>query len=320
MRQTTLAEGGFAKHHKITRKAEFLAKMERIVPWGRLVRLIEKHYPNPQGAGRRPKGAGRMLRVYFLQQWYRLSDRAMEEALYDMALFRAFAGFDLGEDAMPDETTICRFRHFLEAHDLPERIFECVGKYLEESGVRMSGGTMVDATLIAAPTSTKNRERCRDKEMRSTKKGGQSYFGMKIHLGTDSRTRVVHSMKTTPANVHDSQCLGDLLHGKERRVYGDSAYRGQGDVLRKRASRAQDYTHARAYRNRPLTPRERRVNRTKSRVRCRVEHVFGVMKCQFGYRKTRYKGLAKNTHQIWTLCALVNLTLAKKQLLRASPA
>lgn len=315
MRQSSLAESGFAKYHKATRKEQFLAEMERIVPWQLFVEAILPYYPNPQGAGRRPKGVERMLRIYFMQHWFQLSDPAAEDALYDMALLRRFAGFDLGEEPIPDETTICKFRHLLETHNLGAELFRQVNAYLDEKDLRVSRGTIVDATLIAAPSSTKNRERRRDPDMRSTKKGNQWHFGMKAHIGVDSKTKRVHSVAVTSANTHDSQLLPDLLHGEETRVWGDAAYSGQRQALREQAPKAQDFTQAKGHRGQPLSSRERERNRTKSRVRAKVEHPFQVMKCRFGYTKARYKGLAKNANQVFTLCALVNLVLAKKRLL-----
>jgi len=315
MRQATLAEGGFAKYRKATRKEKFLNEMERIVPWKRLTETILPHYPAPPGAGRRPKGVERMLRIYFLQQWFQLSDPGAEEALYDTELLRRFAGFDLGQEPIPDETTICKFRHLLEKHDLGAELFCQIDAYLSDRGLKLSRGTIMDATLIAAPTSTKNRDRSRDPQMHSTKKGNQWHFGMKAHIGVDSKTKRIHAVAVTAANVHDSRMLPDLLRGDETRVWGDSAYSGQSAALRAQAPRARDFTQSKGCRNRRLSDTQRGRNRNKAKVRAKVEHVFQVMKCRFGYRKTRYKGLSKNANQVFTLCALVNLVLAKRRLL-----
>jgi transposase, IS5 family len=224
MRQLTLATACFEKHGKLTRRAAFLAAMERAVPWRELCAVVEPFYPKP-GNGRRPVGLERMLRIYFLQHWFNLSDPAAEEALYDSASMRRFVGVDLGREAAPDETTICRFRHLLEEHDLGRALFERVNAHLAAQGIKVAGGTIVDATIIAAPSSTKNADKARDPEMHQTRKGQQWYFGMKLHIGVDSKTKLIHSMETTAANVHDAKVLGELLHGDETRVYGDQAWR-----------------------------------------------------------------------------------------------
>ena len=314
MRQTTLAEGSFARYKKATRKEKFLQQMDEIIPWKELGRVIAPHYPKPKGAGRRPIGIERMLRIHFMQHWFNLSDPAMEEALYDMPAMREFAGIDLGREAAPDETTICRFRHLLESKDLGEKLFHLVNGYLEENGLFVSKGTIVDATLVDAPTSTKNREKSRDPDMHQTRKGNQWYFGMKVHVGVDSQSRLIHSVAVTAANTHDSQLLGDLLHGEETVVWGDSAYSGQGKVIRERSPNAKDYTNRKGARNRPLTETDRKKNRTKSKVRSKVEHVFGIMKCRFGFTKVRYRGLNKNANHTFTHCALVNLMMARNRL------
>jgi len=261
-----------------------------------------------------------MLRIYFLQQWFALSDPAVEEALYYSLSMRAFAGIDLGHAPPPDETTVCKFRHLLEKHQLGKAIFEEVKRHLHESGVQIRTGTIVDATIIEAPSSTKNKERERDPEMHSTRKGNQWHFGMKAHIGVDSTSKVVHSLVTTGANVHDSRVLSDLLHGNETRVWGDSAYVGQGDVIRAKAPGALDFTIKRAYRNRPLTEAQEEANSRKSSTRCRVEHIFGTLKGRFGFRKVRYRGLSKNTNCLHILLALTNLVTQKTRLLRQARA
>lgn len=317
MKQMTLATAGFDRYARTTRKAAFLAEMEQVVPWKRLCALIAPHYPRP-GNGRPPIGLERMLRIYFLQQWFNLSDPAAEEALYDSAAMRAFAGIDLGREPAPDETTLCRFRHLLEAHDLGARLFEEVHRHLESHGLRVSTGTIVDATIIHAPSSTKNAGKARDREMHQTKKGNQWYFGMKAHIGVDSKLKIIHAVAATAANVHDSAVLGDLLHGDETRVWGDQAYRGQRNVIREHAPNAQDFTNRRYRHNGVVDEAERARNRTKSKVRARVEHPFGVLKLVFGFVKVRYRGLAKNAHRLFVTCALANLYIVRRHLLRAA--
>ena len=277
MRQTTLAEGSFAKYRKVTRKEQFLHQMDEIIPWKELSNAIEPHYPRPKGSGRHPVGIERMLHIHFMQHWFNLSDPGMEEALYDIPAMRDFAGIDLGREAAPDETTICKFRHLLEQKNLGERLFHLVNEYLQENNLFVSKGTIVDATLIDAPTSTKNKERQRDPDMHQTRKGDQWYFGMKAHIGVDSQSKLIHSVAVTPANTHDSQVLEDLLHGEETVVWGDSAYSGQKDQLKSSAPRAKDFTNKKGSRNRKLTDAERCKARTKSKVRAKVEHVFYVM-------------------------------------------
>jgi transposase, IS5 family len=315
MKQRTLATmNGFERYSKKTRRAVFLEEMEQVVPWAELRALIEPYYPKA-GNGRPPVGVERMLRIYFLQQWFNLSDPAVEEALYDSAVMRSFVGIDLGREPVPDETTVCKFRHLLEEHRLGGQMLEAVNLHLQNQGVRITTGTIVDATIIHAPTSTKNREQKRDPEMHQTKKGNQWYFGMKAHVGVDSKTKLIHTALVTPANVGDATVLPELLHGEETRVWGDQAYRGQRDVIQECAPQAQDCTHRRyRYKDR-IDEVERAKNRTKSTVRSKVEHVFGVMKLKFGFVKVRYRGLAKNANRLLATCALVNLFLVRKRLL-----
>ena len=232
MRQQTLAGSGFEKFRKKTRKELFLDDMEQIIPWQDLCIAIEPYYPKPDGAGRRPVGIERMLRIHFLQHWFALSDPGAEEALYDSRAMRTFVGIDLGREPVPDETTILNFRHLMEHHNLGDELFRLVSVYLEENGMKVARGTIVDATIINAPSSTKNKDKKRDPGMHQTRKGNQWYFGMKAHIGVDSKTKMIHSVVATAANVHDSQVLEDLLHGEETRLWGDSAYAGQKQVLR----------------------------------------------------------------------------------------
>jgi IS5 family transposase len=315
MRQQTLAmTTGFERYSKKTRRAQFLEEMEQVVPWRELTALIEPHYPKA-GNGRPPVGVERMLRIYFLQQWFNLSDPAVEEALYDSPVMRQFAGIDLGNEPVPDETTVCKFRHLLEEHRLGGEILETVNLYLQQRGVRIATGTIVDATIIHAPSSTKNQQQERDPEMHQTRKGKQWYYGMKAHVGVDSKSKLVHTVVATAAHVADSTVLPELLHGEETNVWGDQAYRGQTDVIHECSPRAKDCTNKR-YRHKYWTDEvERAKNRTKSRVRSRVEHVFGVLKLKFGFTKVRYRGLAKNANRLFTAFALVNLFMVRKRLL-----
>jgi len=316
MRQQTLADEGFERFRKPTRRDQFLAEMEAVIPWRDLCKVIKPFYPKPKGAGRPPVGLERMLRIHFLQHWFNLSDPAVEEALYDSRAMRRFVGIDLGREPVPDETTVCNFRHLLEAHNLGDQLFTLINEYLQENGLKVSTGTIVDATIIDAPSSTKNKDGERDPEMHQTRKGNQWYFGMKAHIGVDSQTKLIHSVAATAANVHDSQLLGDLLHGDETRVWGDSAYAGQGDVIRKQAPKAKDFTNQKGFRNRPLSEEDVAKNRTKSKVRAKVEHPFLVLKRIFGFNKVRYRGLDKNANRLFVACGLVNLYMARRQLLR----
>lgn len=316
MRQQTLAEEGFERFRKPTRRDQFLAEMEAVIPWRDLCKVIKPFYPKPKGAGRRPVGLERMLRIHFLQHWFNLSDPAVEEALYDSRAMRRFVGIDLGREPAPDETTVCNFRHLLEAHNLGDQLFALINAYLQENGLKVSTGTIVDATIIDAPSSTKNKDGERDPEMHQTRKGNQWYFGMKAHIGADSQSKLIHSVAATAANVHDSQLLGDLLHGDETRVWGDSAYAGQGEVIRENAPKAKDFTNKKGCRNRPLSAADAAKNMTKSKVRAKVEHPFLVLKRIFGFNKVRYRGLDKNANRLFVACGLVNLYLARRQLLR----
>lgn len=313
MKQMTLASCGFERYAKSTRRAAFLAEMDRVVPWRDVCALIEPFYPKA-GNGRPPKPLEQMLRIYFLQQWFDLSDPGVEEALYDSLAMRSFVGLDLGREPVPDETTILNFRHLLEAHELGRKLFEEVHVHLERQGIKVAKGTIVDATIINAPSSTKNASGKRDPDMHQAKKGNQWYFGMKAHVGVDSKTKVIHSVVATSANVADCTVLPDLLHGEETRVWGDQSYRGQRDVIRQHAPNARDFTQRR-YRFKGLVDEvERAKNRSKSRVRARVEHVFGVIKRVFGFQKVRYRGLNKNAHRLFVTCALANLFVVRAHL------
>ena len=310
---------GFEKFSKTTRREQFLAEMERIVPWSELCAVVEPHYPTGEG-GRPPRELEQMLRIYLLQQWFNLSDPGVEEALYDSRCMQAFARIDLAEEPVPDETTVCRFRHLLERHELGAALFAAINDYLARQGVKLSTGTIVDATLISAPSSTKNREGKRDPDMHQTKKGNQWYFGMKGHFGVDAETKVIHSVAATAANVHDGHCLPDLLHGKETKVWGDTAYQGNTAVIAECAPAARDLINRRCRRKGVVDEVERGANRAKSSVRARVEHSIGVIKRVFGFVKVRYRGLEKNANRLFVTAGLANLFLVRRRLLRMAPA
>ena len=305
---------------KRTRKREFLEQMERVVPWAVLVQIVEPHYPKAK-TGRPPFGIETMLRIHYLQQWFGLSDPAMEEALHDVPLYREFA--KLGSmSRLPDETTILRFRHLLEKHDLAVDMLRVVNDLLQHKGLMMRTGTAVDATLISAPSSTKNIEGERDPEMKQTKKGNNWYFGMKAHIGVDAHSGLVHTVACTAANVNDLNVAGQLLHGEEHAAFGDAGYQG----VHKRPEAAGPAWHVamrpglRKKLNPFIEPQfvAERVERMKASIRAKVEHPFRVLKRQFGYTKVRYRGLAKNTAQVVTLFALSNLWMARRRLMDAA--
>lgn len=317
-------DAGFERHRKPTRRDVFLSEMGQVVPWAELCAVIAPHYPKgpePGAGGRRPVGLERMLRIHFLQQWYALSDPAIEEALYDSAAMRRFVGIDLGQEGAPDETTVCKFRHLLEKHGLADRLFAVVSEHLKRHGMKLSQGTIVDATIIAAPPSTKNKGKTRDAEMHQTKKGQQWHFGMKAHIGVDERTGLVHTVTSTAANVADVTEVGNLLHGKERHVYGDAGYTGAHKRAPKRGRKfwiAARRSVVKAIEDRELRAITEQLEHAKASIRAAVEHPFRVLKRQFGYAKVRYKGLAKNGAQVTTLFALVNLWMARRTFLQAT--
>lgn len=318
MKQQTFAAAadqgaGFEQYRRATKRDVFLATMDEIVPWQALSEVIEPHYPKA-GNGRPPVGLERMLRMYFIQHWFNLADEACEEALLDSTALRRFVGIDLGRERVPDGTTLLKFRRLLERHQLAQKLFATVGELLQARGLKLGTGTIVDATIIGAPSSTKNADKARDPEMHQTKKGQQWYFGMKMHIGVDSRTGLVHSAVLTAANVHDKHPLPELLHGNEQRVYGDSAYASQKELIQSKAPLAQDFTNERVRRGGELDEARRAKNRNKSRVRARVEHVFAVVKRLWGLSKVRYRGLAKNATRSLVVLALANLYLARRSL------
>ena len=313
--QMTFAEEpGFSRRRKETKRERFLREMDAVVPWARLVALIQPYYPKGE-SGRKPMPLERMLRIHFLQQWYQYSDPGMEEALYEIPLLRQFAGMDLGRDLVPDETTMLKFRRLLEQHDLAQSIFAEVQAVLQESHLLLQEGRIVDATLIHAPSSTKNRESRRDPEMSSTKKGKQWYFGMKAHVATDLQG-LVQVVTATAAKVPDSREIDALLTGEEPVVLADRGYDYPQVHARLAAQGSQDAIALRRYPGqRQGLKALQRYNRMVARIRARGEHAFRVLKCQFGYRKTRYRGIAKNLGQVTTLFALANLYMVRRQLL-----
>ncbi|AAM41981.1 IS5 family transposase [Xanthomonas campestris] len=319
--QLTFGDAEGLGKRKQTRREIFLAEMEQVVPWQQLLGLVAPHYPVSGRPGRQPYALARMLRIHLLQQWYALSDPAMEEALHEIPTLRRFAQLG-GLDNVPDETTILNFRRLLETHGLAARMLEAVNAHLARKGQSLRSGTIVDATLIAAPSSTKNADHARDPEMHQTKKGNQWYFGMKAHIGVDEFSGLVHHVHCTAANVADVTVTHTLLHGKEDSVFGDSGYTGADKREELQDCEAAFFIAAKrsvlqAIGNKRERAREQRWEHFKASVRAKVEHPFRVIKRQFGYTKVRYRGLAKNTAQVLTLFALSNLWMKRKQLLPA---
>jgi IS5 family transposase len=289
--------------------------MEAVVPWASLLAAIEPHYPSAGRRGRPPMPLATMLRIYFMQQWYALSDPAMEDALYEIESMRRFARLELADDAMPDETTILKFRHLLERHGLTAQMMNIINDTLAQQGLLLKGGTMVDATIVHAPPSTKNRDKKRDPEMHQTKKGNQWYFGMKVHVGADVNSGLVHTVSVTAANESDVGQLPHLLREDDRAVFGDKGY--VNNSLKRAARKAGVFwgVSLKASKQHPLTDANKRFNHKMSSIRARVEHVFRVIKRQFGYTKVRYKGIAKNAAQVFSLIGLTNLYLARRALM-----
>jgi IS5 family transposase len=311
--QRTFAGLAWSAKGKVTRREQFLAEMNAVIPWARLLKRIEPHYPKA-GKGRRPAGLEKMLRIYFVQQWFDLSDPAAEDAIYDSESIRRFVGVDLGEDSVPDESTILRFRHLLEEHELTEAIFAEINDLLEEKNLLLRSGTIVDATIIHAPSSTKNSEGKRDPEMKQGRKGKTWYFGMKVHTGTDKRG-LTHSLTVTDAGAADIKQMSELLHGEEREVYGDQAYWKEADRQDFEQRGVRYRVNRRPTPGRPLNERWRQINRSRSRVRARGEHAYHVVKRLWGFDKVRYRGLAKNRARAFTAFALANLYLTRQKLM-----
>ena len=312
-KQQTFASAAWTQKGKVTRRERFLTEMDAVIPWRGLLKLIEPHY-HAGKTGRQPHDLERMLRIYFMQQWFNLSDPQAEDAIYDSESMRRFARVELGEDSIPDESTILRFRHLLEKHGLTEGIFEVVKDLLAEHRLLLRAGTIVDATIIAAPSSTKNAKKIRDPEMKQTRKGGSWHFGMKLHIGTDRRG-IVHSLTATHAAEADIKQLLNLLHGEETVVYGDQAYWKEADRQAFEANGVRYRVNRRPNGRTRLSERWRKINRARSRTRARCEHPFRVIKQLWGFDKTRYRGLAKNLARAQTMFALANLYAVRHRLM-----
>ncbi len=311
--QRTFASMAWAQKGKVTRRERFLAEMEAVIPWARLLELIEPHYAEA-GNGRQPLGMEKMLRSYFLQQWFNLSDPQAEDAIYDSESMRRFARVELGDEVVPDETTILRFRHLLERHGLSKAIFDAIADLLEEKRLLLRAGTIVDATIIAAPSSTKNATASRDPEMKQTRKGKNWHFGMKLHIGADP-CGIVHTVTATNAAAADISQLPALLHGRERVVFGDQAYWKEADRQSYECRGVRYRINRRPTASAPLSARWKQINRVRSRTRARGEHAFRVVKHLWGFAKVRYRGLVKNLARAHTMFGLANLYQLRYQLL-----
>lgn len=314
MKQLSFASLTYQNKKIITKKEKFLNEMDITVPWKRLLKLIKPFYPN-KVKGRKAMPMETMLRIYFLQHWYNLSDPAAEESLYDIESMRRFAQLELGKDPIPDETTILNFRRLIQENDLATIMFEDINAYLIDKGIKVSQGSMVDATIIQASSSTKNSKKQRDPEMKSTRKNNQFYFGMKVHIGTDVNSNTIHSATVTPANVCDVTELPNLLRDTDKVVFGDAGYTSDTYC---RGARELGMTWKVNDKRKPkkqLSSTQRKNNRKKSQVRARVEHCFRVMKCQFGYKKAKYKGIEKNKTQVFTILGLTNLYMHRAKLM-----
>ena len=328
MTQRSFASAEYAMKKKRTRREKFLGEMERIVPWARLGAVIEPLYPTTGRVGRQPIGINKMLRMYCLQQWYGLADEALEDALYDSQALRDFVGIDLSRESVPDATTLLKFRHLLQANNLTRALFEEINAHLGQKGLLMRSGTIVDATIIAAPSSTKNEGNARDPEMHQVKKGNEWHFGMKAHIGVDADSGLVHSLSTTAANAADITQAQHLLHGDERDVFADAGYTGvakREEIIEAQAEGSIDADvrwHVAIKRGKLKAMPEGRykqlitaLEHAKAQIRARVEHPFHVIKNLFRHKKVRYKGLAKNEAQLFSLFALANIVIAKRRLL-----
>lgn len=319
MKQISFAEAEFGLKKKLTRREKFLAEMEQIVPWPRLEALIKPVYPKGEG-GRPPLGLAKMLRMYLVQQWYGLADEATEDAIYDSHALRHFIGIDVARESVPDATSLLGFRRLLEHNGLTRRLLEEVNAYLSERGILMREGTIVDATIIAAPPSTKNREGARDPAMHQTKKGQQWHFGMKAHIGVDADSGVVHTLIGTAANVADVTVMSQLLHGDETTIHADAGYVGadQREEMRDVTATwmlAESRHRLKALPEGPYKAMRQEIGRRKAQIRARVEHPFHVVKNLFRHRKVRYRGLFKNVAHLFSLFALANLVIVKRRLL-----
>lgn len=319
MMQRSFSELEYAAKKRVTRRDRFLGEIEAVTPWFALLAELEPFYPKGEGRGRPPIGLERMLRMYIAQQCFGLSDEATEDALYDSQAIRGFVGIDLSREAAPDATTLLKFRRLLETHKLTERIFTTINGHLAAKGLMLKEGTVVDATIIAAPSSTKNQDKERDPEMHQTKKGNQWHFGMKAHIGADAAHGLVHTLVTTAANVNDVTQAHALLHGEESLAFGDAGYQGAEKRPEHKATQttwhvAMRYGQRKALPDTELGRLDEQIEQIKASIRAKVEHPFHVIKNVFGLRKVRYRGLAKNTAQLFTLFGLANLVMAKRQL------
>lgn len=311
-KQGTFAGLAWRGKGKVTRRERFLAEMDAVIPWSRLLALIEPHYPKA-GRGRQPVGLEKMLRIYFLQNWFNLSDPQAEDSIYDSESMRRFAGVELGDDVIPDETTILRFRHLLEKHGLTQAMFAEINGLLAERELLIKSGTIMDATIISAPSSTKNVTASRDPEMRQTRKNRNWHFGMKLHVGADPRG-LVHSLTATHAATADISQVDALLHGDESEVFGDQAYWSEAHRQDFRAAGIRYRVNYRGHHHRPLTEHQRKINRSRSRHRARGEHAFHIVKRLWGFMKVRYRGLAKNAARAFTMFGLANLYMSRHRM------
>ena len=313
MKQISFASAAYDNKKVMTKRERFLTEMDTVIPWPRLLKLIEPYYPK-KGKGRPPMPMESMLRIYFLQQWYSLSDPAAEEALYDIESMRRFAQLELVVDALPDETTILNFRRMVEKHQLSEVLFNDINAYLVERGIAVSQGSMVDATIISASGSTKNKDKARDPDMHSTRKNNQYFFGMKIHIGTDVNSNAIHSATVTAANVADITELPNLLRVDDKVIFADAGYTSDSYKRGSRALGLSWKVNDKRKVKKNMSSTQKNQNRKNSGVRARVEHCFRVVKCQFGYKKVRYRSLDKNRVQVFSLLGLANLYLLRGQL------
>jgi IS5 family transposase len=319
MMQASFSELEYATKKKMTRRDRFLGEIDKVTPWSALVAEVEPFYPKGQGRGRPPIGVERMLRMYIAQQCFGLSDEGIEDAIYDSQAIRAFVGIDLSRESAPDATTLLKFRRLLEKHNLTERIFTAINTLLAVKGLILKEGTVVDATIIAAPSSTKNQSGERDPEMHQAKKGNQWHFGMKAHIGADMESGLVHTLVTTPANTNDVTQAHALLHGEERIAFGDAGYQGIEKREENENSDVQWEVAMRPGKRKALPDTvigrlQDRIEQIKASIRAKVEHPFKIVKNIFGMKKVRYRGLAKNTAQLYTLFGLANLLIAKRRL------
>jgi transposase, IS5 family len=313
--QRSFSELEYMGKKRLTRREKFLNDMDAIIPWASLLSVIEPYYPKSGQPGRQPIGLSKMFRIHCMQNWFNYSDRQMEDALYEIESIRRFSGFNSVLEDLPDETSVLNFRHLLEKHDLTKRVLATINEHLKEQGLMVSQGTMVDATIIQAATSTKNKDKKRDPDMHSARKGNQWHFGMKIHVGADVDSGAVHTVTTTSANIADIDELPKLLRYDDAVVFADAGY--TSDSYKRGAKKVglRWCVNDKRKPKKNLSASQRKRNRKQSSIRARVEHVFRVIKQQFGFQKTRYRGLKKNTSQVHMLVALSNLYMLRGKLM-----